>query len=239
MSIAQSYLEIADPRWSMRMPATRTRAAADGSNTAWPASLAGPVPATGTGNRGRPHRADRPLDDVKLQPAGARDVPHHRPRVAAERDRQRFLVRRPPPHRRPAATRLLDLGRSVVAPAHRDRASSRQAAGTRSSARSTKGRTPCAPPSARRSTPRARPADSGTASRSSSSSASPLRSGGVPVGMRKPATFQFEGRSRPGNCSASSSWPARGPTRSSRSASTRRSRIARGIGAGLGRRHRN
>ena len=69
----------------------------------------------------RPHRADRPLDDVELQPAGARDIPHHRLRVAAERDRQRFLVRRPPPHRRPAATRLLDLGRRVVAPAHGDR----------------------------------------------------------------------------------------------------------------------
>ena len=69
----------------------------------------------------RPHRADRPLDDVKLQPAGAGDVPHHRPRVAAERNRQRFLARRPPPDRRPAAAGFLDLGRRVVAPAHGDR----------------------------------------------------------------------------------------------------------------------
>ena len=69
----------------------------------------------------RPHRADRPLDDVKLQPAGAGDVPHHRPRVAPERDRQRFLVRSPPPDRRLAAARFLDLGRRVVAPTHRDR----------------------------------------------------------------------------------------------------------------------
>ena len=38
----------------------------------------------------------------------------------------------------------------------------------------------------------ARPADSGTVSRSSFSSTSPLRSGGVPVGIRKPATYQFD-----------------------------------------------
>ena len=72
-----------------------------------------------------------------------------------------------------------------------------------------------------------RPADSGTVSRSSSSSTSPLRSGGVPVGIRKPATYQFDGRSRPGNCSAPSSWPTQGPTRSSFSASTRRERTSR------------
>ncbi len=65
-----------------------------------------------------------------------------------------------------------------------------------------------------------RPAASGTVCRSSSSSASARRSAGVSVGMRKPATYQFDGRSRPGNCSASSSWPAQGPTRSSVSAST-------------------
>ena len=80
--------------------------------------------------------------------------------------------------------------------------------------------------------------------RSSTASRRPRRhrrsaSGWMPVGMRKPATYQFEGRSRPGNCSASSSWPARGPTRSSRSALTRRSANRTGIGGELGRRHPN
>ena len=74
------------------------------------------------------------------------------------------------------------------------------------------------------------PADSGMVSRSSSSSTSPLRSGGVPVGIRKPATYQFEGRSRPGNCSAPSTCPPQGPTRSSFRASTRTRADLHGVG---------
>ena len=69
----------------------------------------------------RPHRVDRALGDVKLQPPGAGDVPHDRPCGPAERERQHRLVRSPPPDRRPAAARVLDLGRRIVAPAHRDR----------------------------------------------------------------------------------------------------------------------
>ncbi len=69
----------------------------------------------------RPHRADRPLDDVKLQPARAGDIPHQRPGVSAERDRQHCLVRSPPPDRSLAPARFLDIGRRVVAPAHRHR----------------------------------------------------------------------------------------------------------------------
>ena len=68
-----------------------------------------------------PQRADGPLDDVKLQPARTGDVPHDRSWVSAQRGRQHRLVGSPPPDLRLAAARVLDLGRRVVAPAHRHR----------------------------------------------------------------------------------------------------------------------
>src|SRR5947209_8512050 len=66
------------------------------------------------------------------------------------------------------------------------------------------------------------PADSGTSSRLSSSSESALFSGGVPVGIRKPVKYQFEGRIHPGSFSSARLCPAHGPTRSSLTASTSR-----------------
>lgn len=78
----------------------------------------------------------------------------------------------------------------------------------------------------------ARPADSGTSSNSSSSSASARFSGGVPAGTRNPVRYQVEGRTQPGNRSSASAWPAPGPTRSIRSASTRRSRTSSEVAGG-------
>ena len=170
--------------------------------------------------------AEQPVDDLRLQPAGVGNVPHHRTGVSGGWDRQRFLVRRPPPDRRLAVARLLDLGRRVVAPAHGDR--------QLTAARSDEKLSPIddgknALRAALRSSfdSSASPADSGTASRWSSSSASALRSGGVPVGISKPATHQFDGRARgPATARHPAHGRAQGPTRSSRSASTRRWRTA-------------
>jgi hypothetical protein len=78
----------------------------------------------------------------------------------------------------------------------------------------------------------ARPADSGTSSKSSSSSASARFSGGVPVGIRNPVRYQFEGRTQPGSRSSASAWPAPGPTRSRTSASTRRARTSSEVAGG-------
>src|SRR3954465_520168 len=68
----------------------------------------------------------------------------------------------------------------------------------------------------------ARPADSGTSSKLSSSSESALFSGGVPVGIKKPVRYQFEGRIQPGSFSSARLCPGHGPTRSSLTASTSR-----------------
>src|SRR5687767_4942986 len=78
----------------------------------------------------------------------------------------------------------------------------------------------------------ARPADSGTSSKSSSSSASALFSGGDPDGIRKPVRYQFEGRTQPGIRSSASAWPAQGPTRSSFKASTSLLRTSKELGGG-------
>ena len=78
----------------------------------------------------------------------------------------------------------------------------------------------------------ARPTDSGISSRLSSSSVSPLCSGGAPAGIRKPVRYQFDGRTHPGSRSDARSWPAPGPIRSRFRASTRRSRtLSESIGA--------
>ena len=67
--------------------------------------------------------------------------------------------------------------------------------------------------------------------------AAPLR--GMPVGMRKPATYQFEGRSRPGKLLGIQLVTGPGtdqvePQRLDEALANRT-----GIGGGLGRRHRN
>ena len=150
----------------------------------------------GPGSRGDSGDAcgvDGPYLRVERKAAAIGDVV-----VACPLKRYRFrvFVLLPLPHRSSLAVIVLDRHQTVVGPSDRVTLTVSEPSGTRKLKPIDDGKKPFFAALRSSVDSSARPADSGISSRLSSSSVSPLCSGGAPAGIRKPVRYQFEGRTQ-------------------------------------------